>query len=233
MATTTSATPATASPARGRQRWARSAGLSIATVGLAAAAHALGGGHVPGWSVLVVLTLLVSLVSVLLTGRQRGFLVIVTAMGGLQLVLHQGFTLMSYPGHLGHPDQLGYPSQLGGTADSCGALPGHLLHQPGALRSLCTGLVLGPQDQTMHAGVAMLVAHVVATLLLATVLANGERALWALVRLFVPVLPWAAEPVPRTRLRARSGAVVVPGVWTSVRCLVRRGPPVLAPVVLT
>jgi hypothetical protein len=83
------------SPARGALRWARSAALAVATVGLSATAHVLAGGAVPGALALGTLTLATALVCVLATARRRGVVAIVVTMSGLQAALHEGFMLLS------------------------------------------------------------------------------------------------------------------------------------------
>jgi hypothetical protein len=80
----------------------------------------------------------------------------------------------------------------------------------------------------------MLLAHVAATLLLAAALAGSEHALWALRGIVTPLLPAATAPLPSaTPTETPVGVLVVPSAWTSVRDLVRRGPPVVTTVALS
>lgn len=204
-----------ATPARGALRWARSASLAVATVGLAATAHVLAGGRVPGAGALAVLAVATSLVCVLVTGRRRGLAAIAATMAGLQAALHHGFMLLAPM----HP------------ADGCAVDLGHAQHVAGALHGLC-GPLAGSGHHVLAASPTMLLAHAGATLLLSAALAGGERALWLLGRLVAPALPrplLTSAPRCATRLLL---TVVVPNPWTSVRCLTRRGPPVPGSVVL-
>lgn len=204
-----------ATPTRGALRWWRSAALATATVGLAATAHVLGDGDIPSVAPLAVLTLLTSLVCVIVTGRQRGPVFITVTMATLQAVLHGGFMLLG-------------GSPMG--AYACG-LSTHAQHVAGALGQ-CAAAQAGHLHQHLGASPGMLLAHAVATVLLASALAGGERALWALRRL---VAPLPSAPVPPMTVEAAApvpvGAPVVLTAWTSVRDLVRRGPPVALSVV--
>jgi hypothetical protein len=206
-----------ATPARGALRWARSASLTVAPVGLAASAHVLAGGRVPGWAALAVLALATSLVCVLVTGRRRGLAAIAVTMAGLQAGLHQGFMLLA-------PVR---PIDRG----CVGGLSAHAQHAAGALHGLC-GPLAGHAHHELGTSPGMLLAHAGVTLLLSAALAGGERALWLLARLVAPAV-LRSPLIPANRpAPLPSTAVVVPNAWTSVRCLTRRGPPPSASVVL-
>jgi hypothetical protein len=197
-------------PAHGLLRWVRSAAVAVATIGLAATAHGVGGGAVPGWAPLTVLTLVTVLACVVLTGRRRGTAFLAAAMTVLQVALHEGFLVLA-------------PMGCGAPAD----MPiGHAaMHEavPGALMSC---VATGSAVSTSHLTAQMFAAHTLATVLLAAALARGERALWHLRRLVSPPLPRAVPAAmgltTETVLPAR---VVVLTAWTSVSSLVRRGPP--------
>ncbi|HET8615991.1 MAG TPA: hypothetical protein VFL94_10730 [Actinomycetales bacterium] len=204
-------------PARGSLRWLRSAALTVATVGLAAVAHVSAGGHVPGVPGLSVLTLLTSLVCVLFTRRRRGLVAIASTMGAMQLVLHEGLMLLRPLG-----------------AVSCGPdLDGHaLLHAGHAVSPFCAGASAAAMTGHLHGSSSvMILAHAVATVLLAAALFRGEQALWTLrgfvARALRPVTTW--QPVAARRVVTLRVPVVL-SAWTSVRDLVRRGPPATAVV---
>jgi hypothetical protein len=204
-------------PARGSLRWLRSAALAAAAVGLAAAAHLLAGGDVPGLGALSVLTLLTCLVCVLVTGRQRGVVAITATMAALQLVLHEGFMLMAPmaadPGACGH------------------VLSEHHGHTAGALQALCGDQLVATGD---HLGTSptMLLAHTGAVVLLSAALARGERALWLLRRLLVPRLPACPLPAAPHVTPSPSTAVVLRAPTASARSFSRRGPPATPSTVL-
>jgi hypothetical protein len=202
-------------PAHGLLRWVRSAALAVATVGLAATAHTVAGGDVPGWAALGVLTLLTVLACVALTGRRRGVGSVGAAMTGLQVVLHEGFMVLS-PMGCGGPT--GAPMTHAG------------MH--GTVPATVSCVVRGPVGGASHLSVSMLAAHGLATLLLAAALAGGERALWRLRHLVAPSLPLEVAVTPEQAVPGvPPAAVVVPTVWTSVSSLVRRGPPSVSAVV--
>lgn len=200
-------------PTRGALRWVRSAALAVATVGLAATAHSVAGGSVPGWPAMAVLAMPTTLVCVVLTGGRRGLVSLVSAMTLLQLALHEGFMVLTPTGCHGMLPS-GHAAMHSGapiTVQTCAA----------AATTHSSGLSLG-----------MLAWHGVATLLLAAALACGERALWHLRELVAPALPDRGLPaVALHRPAPARSQVVVPTAWTSVSSLVRRGPPTVDAVV--
>jgi hypothetical protein len=203
-----------ASPAQGALRWARSAALTVATVGLAAAAHVLAGGHLPGWGVMAVLVTVTSLVGALVTGRQRGVAVIVATMAGLQVGLHEGFVLLT-------PMSMGSGSVTG----ACPGAPASHLLLHGGPQLLCHALPAA--GHPAHGSAWMLLAHGVAVLVLSVVLAGRERALWVLHGLVLPRFP--RRPTVLANVPAHSWATTasMPSPTSASRSsLVRRGPPV-------
>ncbi|MDP5226607.1 MULTISPECIES: hypothetical protein [Arthrobacter] len=190
--------------------------LALAMVALAIGAHSFAGGSLPAPPILAALLALVLLASVLVT-RFRLRLPAMTAVLGLgQLGLHEAFGALSAT-----------PVEI----------PGAGLHQHdggaalvGTLQHLSSGMAA--HDAAGHSG-AMLLAHAVATALMALLLAQGEAALWALAawlrplfrmllvlvpahfrapeaphQLPLPRLPW--RTLRRDRLRGPPCAVVVP-----------------------
>lgn len=196
------------SPARGQLRWARSAALAVATLGLAATVHTLAGGAVPSVPALAVLTLVTALACVVLTAHQRGFPSVVVAMTLLQVALHEGFMALVPMGCHAADDRLSAHAGMHGALSTAGAacVSGHAAGD---------GLSIG-----------MLAGHGIVTLLLASALASGERALWRLRQLVLPTLPRQIRPVLLHPVQvAEPPVMVVRTVWTSVSSLVRRGPP--------
>lgn len=197
-------------PAHGPLRWVRSAALAVAAVGLAATAHTIAGGAVPGWAPLAVLTLPTVLACVVLTGRRRGAVALVAAMTMLQVALHEGFVLLA-------PMGCGGPTHVPAT---------HAAMHEAVPAALMSCVATGSAARTSHLSTSMLAGHALATVLLATALARGERALWHLRRLVPPSLPHAAPISPGPTIQTVLPAPVVAlTAWTSVSSLVRRGPP--------
>lgn len=194
-------------------RLARALVLALTTITLAAVAHLLGGGALPSRGVLVVLTGVVGLVALVASQHRLGTASIAALLGGGQALLHGTFSTLATsgadPAMLGHVVGHGHHQQLVVHASAHAAhAAGHAAHH--------------------HASVPMLLAHVVATLVTALVLARGERALWLLAGWLAPVVPllmarpadWprpALPTLPTPRPVSADVALVAP----------RRGPPVL------
>lgn len=197
-------------PAHGVLRWVRSSALAVATVGLAATAHAVAGAPVPGPASLALLTLMTVLACVVLTGCRRGLLAVLVAMTVLQVMLHAGFMLLA-------PMACDPP---GGVLDAHVGM--HSVVPAAPMSCIATASTAA----SWHLSAPMVAAHAVATVLLAAALARGERALWHLRELVTPRLPHAHPVSPSPAVEARPEAtVVVLTAWTSVSSLVRRGPP--------
>jgi len=199
------------------------------TLSIAAAAHLLAGGALPGaplaWLVVVALTAPLAV----WTARRRLTLPrLLPAMVALQLVQH---TTLSVLGAAGTGTAPSTPtSTLASTLDA--APDGHALHAlgPGALAPATGGgLHVHPADDPGTTS-WMLAAHAAAVLLTALLLAAGDRAavnVAGQLRLVaVLVLGPAAPPV------VREPAVVVGRTWhphraRAVRRTPPRGPPLL------
>jgi hypothetical protein len=184
-------------------------GLVAFTLGLAG--HLAGGGAAPAALPSAGLAVGAMWVSIFLTGRRLGVLSLGAVLGGSQLVLHQGFTALA-------------PST------GCAVLAGPDHHHVAAGLVSCADHGLQTGGHWPFSSALMVAAHVVATMLLAAVLAGGERALWFLAGLVGP----ARMPRPLAQLPERRGDVAVAG--GGVRLLSsldaiggvgRRGPPAL------
>lgn len=194
--------------------------VTTAVVGLALAAHVLGGAPAPPPVVGAAVTALVLLV-VMLGSRRRWSAVRLTGMLGVgQLVLHQVFALAAAPICL----------PTGATAGAAGTAAHHGdAALDAALACAATGSSAAHAVAHSGAPAAMVAAHVVATVLTAAVLLGGERALWALWAwllplsrgVLVPVLTVTGRPFfPWASTTARPPAVFLPAAP-------RRGPPVV------
>lgn len=168
---------------------------------LAVAAHTAMDGRVPALGALVLLGVPVGLAAAALSARRCATPVLLVALSVLQLGLHEAFTLLGGPvpsaalsrmatgTHAAHGSPL---SGLVGTAASAGA---------GA-----------PMTMGGHGSIGMLLAHALATVATALLLAHGERVVFGWYTRFAPVTPGRLPdlPVPGrteptgTRRRARS-----------------------------
>ena len=196
-------------------RGARAAVFALAALLLASTAHLAGGGKLPSFPLLVLLAVPLAWGAVALTGRRRGRLVLLAALGGAQLGLHEAFMALSGPA---------CP-----VVAPAGAMAGmHGMTSMTGAQALCT--TGGVAGMGAHAAVptAMVLAHVVATVATALLLAYGERLLACLPALLLPratrrvaaaVFPVLPRPgrAPRTVPRRAPDFVAGP-TW-------RRGPP--------
>ncbi len=177
----------------------------MSTVLLALGAHVLGGGDVPTTTVLVPLAAVTLAATVPFSGRRIGVPGAVALLGAGQLGLHQSFD--SLAGAMGCAPAADMGSHAHAVQVACTASSQH---------------AVGPSD-----GVPMLVLHVVATLVTATLIAGIDRALswigtWMrpLVALLAPVaLPASAV------LRVRDATVHRAVGRRDLGVLPLRGPP--------
>ncbi|GAB3678268.1 hypothetical protein [Angustibacter aerolatus] len=188
----------------GSGRLLRAGAGSLCAVGLSLVAHLAGGGSAPGWLPLLALVALVTTAATLLAGRRRGLVAIAAALGGAQVALHTAFTRLAATG---------------------GCPPVETTHLHAGALDGCA-----PAMESMHGGRAMLLAHALATLVIALVLAVGERALWLLAAWTVPALPGAPRlPATGGAARRRDTAVLLPRRPVVHGGASRRGPPVPLP----
>lgn len=202
------------SPTEGPLRWARSAALTLAMLGLSTTAHVAGGGSAPGTTGLVTLTVLCALVSVLLTGRRLGFCSIAAVLAVMQVVLHEGLVLLA-AGSCQSPTGWTHEMAHGGGTLAAASLCSAAGHSMAAM-SMPSPLGMSP----------MLLGHVVATVLLVAWLCVGERALWTLARRLRGHVPASPAPIGLSLVRVlvdRPAAVMPRRALTSG--IGRRGPP--------
>ena len=175
-----------AGPSRGVLRLLRAGAVAGTVVALAAGAHLMGGGELPGPVLLLAVVVVLGALTLLLAGRRFSWPVLSALLGGGQLTLHEVFDACSVQtvaiSSLGH-HQTWVP--LAGTT-------------PG----------------TASGTWAMTLAHVAATAVATLLLLHGEQlawSLWAWLRPLVRVLskllrfvvgrpvPFPATTVPRPR----------------------------------
>lgn len=166
---------------------------------LSAAAHHIGGGHLPGLGTWAPLAAVLAGPVALLTRHRLSARRLLPAMLLGQLVCHAAFSWSTasptsgasgHGGHLGH----GRPLAVAG---------GH-----------------------QHEDLRMLLAHLVAGALVALVVAHAEQLLWRLVGAVVPRRPRPLV-LPITRQRRALVPVLLPTTSVSRTPRPVRGPPVL------
>ncbi|WP_138444868.1 hypothetical protein [Sinomonas susongensis] len=187
-------------------RLSRAVVIAAATVFLAAGAHVAGGGILPDPLIVAGILALVALAVMTLTGRKIRPWLMLAVLGTGQFGLHEVFGALS--------DSASAPSALSPSAEHVHVLAA--LSAPGI-----PGHLHGGSNST-----SMLVAHAIATVLTALLLARGEAALWALLAWLRPLvrLLVAASPLPRPTAPAFTEEAL-PRAWRSLRLPARRGPP--------
>ena len=187
----------------------RAAAVSATILALAAGAHLLGGGDLPGPGILLAVLALTGLAATTATRFRLNAAAMTAVLGAGQLALHEIFTAFSAPG----------------LAVGAVAADGH--HASGGAAP-ALGAAAHFHGTDSAEGTLMLVAHIVATAACALLLAKGEDALWALAAWLRPLvrLPEAIAP-------DAGAAPAVPGPppvspfrpWRNLRQDSRRGPP--------
>jgi hypothetical protein len=194
----------------------RAAAVSTGILTLAGGAHVLGGGELPVPGVLLAVLALTGLAASTATRLKLNLVAMTALLGAGQLALHEVFTAFSAPGLAASPGTTSPGTagvhHLSGAAASpvFDATAGHL-----------HSLDAGP-------GTLMLVAHALATVGCALLLAKGENALWALAAWLRPLvrLPEAVTPdaVASPAVPGPPPASPFPP-WRNLRQDSRRGPP--------
>lgn len=191
----------------------RSGLIGSIILGLAAGGHLAGGGLLPEPAILAALCAVTMVPVAALTRFKLSLPVLIGLLGGGQAWLHWAFDAMS----------AGTPAAVSPTM-----LSEHAGHASAALNH--DALMLAAPAHGSAPDGLMFVAHAVATLVTALLLARGERALGALADQLSPLF-WSPEPaviVPvRVRL-AHFAAPLLPPQHHSVRLPSRRGPPLPA-----
>jgi hypothetical protein len=201
-------------------RFPRAAAVAAAIFGLAAGAHMLSGGSLPGPEISFGLLALVLAPVMILTKIRITAPVMILLLGSSQLILHEAFDALSVDALSVHGMPVHALSGPAGLTPSSGHLHGVSFHSPAPLTAPLEAA------QTAASGALMLILHAAATVITALVLARGEAALWALAAwlrpliqllaaLFVPAWPRLPLPAP----------VVIPSRWRTLRLPALRGPP--------
>jgi len=169
--------PARPEVARGALRGARATVLATTALALAAAAHVVGGGTLPSLPVLALVIVPLAWGAVALTARPLGPVALTGALAASQLVLHETLMVLSAP-----TCAPGLTAPASSMASMAG-MPGH--HLAVSATGACAAQAMQGMTGTsvLTGGVAMLLAHGVATALTALLLARGERALSWLLKL--------------------------------------------------
>lgn len=221
--------------------WARAVLVTLLALFLGAAGHVTAGGLLPGASVLVLLGVVGSVLSAALLARPASTVRMVGMLVLGQAGVHAVLTATG--GHVGDAPAAAR-APLARVSDA--ALPVVDGRRVGSLQQayetgsqpVAPSLPVGHLVSDLTAHAPMMVVHLLAAVLVGLWLAAGERSLWTLVALastaFLrpsllalaalrtvrtllappPVVP-AAPPAPRTPVLL-------------ARCVVRRGPPLLA-----
>ncbi|MDP9888594.1 hypothetical protein [Pseudarthrobacter enclensis] len=183
-------------------------------LGLAAAAHTAGGGHLPPAPVLGLLAVLVLLPVTVLARRRLSLASIAAALGAGQLALHTAFT--SLPGPVGHCGPAGI------------AAHGH--HQAQTIPDCAAGTGALTLHVPALPGPLMVTAHVLAVAATALLLAHGETMLWrALAWLAPQTIDLNPSPLPQWTAPAPPRASWIPGLHPAVGTRLLRGPPASSP----
>jgi hypothetical protein len=204
------------SPAKGLLRGLRAASLGVVGFVLALVAHLAAGGAEPEPVVLLLVAGLIGVASVLLTRVRLSPLRVVVTLAGMQVFLHEAFMGLSAPVRC---------VLTGMSAPASGHVA---MGQGGRLAPACaTGMAeAGMGKGSMSTAMIMLGAHVVATALMAGLLAYGERVLWCLAGWVRPArwLPAGLPELPAVPVSSY-GAPLMLRVRFACGGVGRRGPP--------
>jgi hypothetical protein len=206
-------------PGEGALRLTRVGLFAVSAVGLAVAAHLIGGDDVPPLMAVLAVPAVMLAVNLLAT-RRRGPVGLFLGMGLTQVLLHVAFMTTSVTAGCIPPAP---PPAMAGMA-----MDGRHPHLAAACAPVTGPLAHLPQ---LWPSASMALAHTLATALLVLLLARGEATVWALAacRGFRFRLPAVAVLPPAVR-RLPVAAAASPRAPQTVhrRTVRRRGPPALA-----
>ena len=188
-------------------------------LGLAAAAHTAGGGHLPPAPVLGLLAVLVLLPVTVLARRRLSLASVAAALSAGQLALHTALT--SLPGPVDHCS----PAVI--------AAHGH--HQ---VQTIPDCAAAGTGILALHIpalpGPLMVTAHILAIAATALLLAHGETVLWRMLAWLAPrVIELRPSLLPQWAAPAPLRSSCVPQLHPSLRTRLLRGPPAISPGTLS
>lgn len=220
-------------PDRGLPRLLRALALAVVLLGLAGAAHVLGGGALPHPGVLAGVVGLVVAAALVITPRRLSTRRLLAVLGAGELALHHTFALLAANTLAPVEHSLAPGGALAGVVGA-----GHHGHGYAVVGTVAGSVgsagSLGAMDDMGHAtgaaGLLMLTAHVVATVVTAVVLARGEAALWLLAAWLLPVLVLVRQlwALPVLLARPAYRTATYRPLWTAT-VAPRRGPPTLVP----
>lgn len=191
----------------------RSVVVTAVIVALAVAGHVFGGGDLPMPVVTLALASILLAPVTWLSRRQLSFVALLCMLGTGQLILHEAFSALSVR-------VMCQPVASGGIWH----------HQAGSSGLHCRPAGLAGFDAHGGAGghsFMMLAGHVLAVLVIAWFLRQGEAALWQLAAWLRPLV-FRLRPTlsirPGRRVLFRD-PVFIPTPWRNLRLHSRRGPP--------
>ena len=149
---------------------------------LASGAHVAAGGALPSMMVLALLVVPLMMAALVLTSRRCGPVLLLGSLTAAQVLVHE--SLMALTSHV--PVDM-FPAELGAHHGAQALVSGQMSAHSASAMGGAAVAVAGGWSVTMQ------VAHVLATLATAVLLARGEQALWLLAARLVPTLP--SEPV--------------------------------------
>lgn len=215
--------------------WARAALLAAVTLFLGVVAHATADGLLPSVAWLVVLGLLAVVPCAALLARPASTLRIVLTLAGGQALVHLALTVTA-----GHATQaeLGHLHATGTRAHADRAGSALETLEAAQVGTSSGGLTASGLVEHLVGHAPMMVVHVLAAVFVGLWLAVGERALWTLVALTgglvlrpLGLLVALVHATPDTSPLGGPG-YLEPRAPASrrllARCVVRRGPPLLA-----
>ncbi|WP_156135173.1 hypothetical protein [Arthrobacter sp. L77] len=173
---------------------------------VSAASHLLAAGHLPHLGVILLLGALLLVPMTLLTRRALSFRSALLAMGAGQLLLHTLFGMTAAPA----------------VCQSSSAMPGH----HAAFELACSPAAQDTMGAT-SGGLAMLLLHALATVVLAVAVSRSDSALAFLRAWLLPlfVLPALAPQAPPRRRPVRDVPPPVPPLSVHASVPTLRGPP--------
>ncbi len=202
------------SPTRGLWRGLRASSLGVVAFVLALSAHVAAGGVAPGPGVLLLLAGLIGLAASLLTGVRLSPLRVGVSLTAMQVVLHEAFMWLGVPGGC----------LMMGMSPTAGGSMSH--GNRSAVECTPSLANAGLGHSSVFSVTTMVGAHIVATAVMAALLAYGERVLWFLAG-FVRAPRWLRVPRPElpTAGSASSRSPQMIRVLFPCGGVGRRGPP--------
>ena len=210
-------------------RLLRTTTVGATILGLAAGAHLVAGGTLPVPPLMAALLALHVLCSTVVTQFRLGLPAMLALLATSQLALHQAFGFLSGgipkgslpSGITLHDHSLSAEAQTSAMLESAALL--------GSSGQSAVGMDLMSHANALSG--AMVPAHIVATLVTAVLLAQGEKALWALAGWLRPLYRSASaiRALPARQARPAVPPMPLPHLpWRNLPPDPQRGPPAFA-----